>query len=440
MLNKKGFLLIESILVMSVLLVGMILLYSNYNKIILNSGKVSYYDNVEDLYTAYYTYINRDIIGYNGENVKVINFENQTNNVLKNLDIEKIYYFRKETINNIFNSTNESNDNTNLNWYDGTTINYLLSIKNKSAIDSCEEDKEPCLTVVKIKRDGYYYFAKYEAYNVKPIANKTTSKKEEPSTEPTSPIDTTKPITKPTTTKPTSFSFAKDSWKTISENVKNGYANEYNVGDTRTVTLTSGITYTLRLANNTTPSECNNADFSQTACGFVVEFVDVVEKIKLNSSDTNIGGWPAMSLRTYANGDFYNKLPSDLQDVIVNTNVVSSHGTKDKSNFTSTDKIYLLSTAEIWKEGTNKNVSKYNTAYTNTRQLDYYYLNNVIEDNNNSYAIKKFDNTNTFWWLRDAYNYGNANTFYVVSTTGSWNIEPPSSVTFVGFTPAFRIG
>ena len=445
MLNKKGFLLIESILVMSVLLVGMILLYSNYNKIILNYGKVSYYDNVEDLYTAYYTYINKDAIGYNNENVQIIDLVNQPNEVLNNLDIEKIYYFKKEAIEKIFASVNSSdettkNDNTNLDWYDGTTINYLLSIKNKSAIDSCKEDNEPCLTVVKINRDGYYYFAKYEAYNVKPTANKTTSKKDETSTEPTSPIDTTKPTTKPTTTKPTSFSFAKDSWKTISENVKNGYANEYNVGDTRTVTLTSGRIYTLRLANNTTPSECSSSDFSQTACGFVVEFVDIVEKIKLNSSDTNIGGWPAMSLRTYANEDFYKKLPSDLQNVIVNTNVVSSHGTKDNSNFTSNDKIYLLSTAEIWKEGTNKNVSKYNTAYTNTRQLDYYYSNNVIEDNNNSYAIKKFDNTNTFWWLRDAYNYGNANTFYVVSTTGSWNIEPPSSVTFVGFAPAFRIG
>ena len=53
-IKNKGFVLLETIIVMSVLLIGMILLYSNYNRIFMNSGKISYYDNVEDMYTAYY--------------------------------------------------------------------------------------------------------------------------------------------------------------------------------------------------------------------------------------------------------------------------------------------------------------------------------------------------------------------------------------------------
>ena len=51
-IKNKGFVLLETIIVMSVLLIGMILLYSNYNRIFMNSSKISYYDNVEDMYTS----------------------------------------------------------------------------------------------------------------------------------------------------------------------------------------------------------------------------------------------------------------------------------------------------------------------------------------------------------------------------------------------------
>ena len=56
----------------------------------------------------------------------------------------------------------------------------------------------------------------------------------------------------------------------------------------------------MRIANNTTPDECSGDDFSQTACGFVVEFVDIVEKLQMNSTNTNVGSWSASALRTYA--------------------------------------------------------------------------------------------------------------------------------------------
>ena len=72
MLNKKGFVLLETIIVMSVLLIGMILLYSNYNKLFINYGKISYSDNVEDIYTAYYAYQKRENIGYNNGDIESI--------------------------------------------------------------------------------------------------------------------------------------------------------------------------------------------------------------------------------------------------------------------------------------------------------------------------------------------------------------------------------
>ena len=167
MLNKKGFVLLETIIVMSILLIGMILLYSNYNKLFINSGKISYNDNVEDIYTAYYVYQKRENIGYNNEDIqsiKVNNLTNEFNDILNNLNIEKIYYFKKNAFNNIF--INQNGDCNNLNkliCYDGTTINYLKSIENKADVDKCVDD-DVCITIVKIKRNGYYYFAKYESY------------------------------------------------------------------------------------------------------------------------------------------------------------------------------------------------------------------------------------------------------------------------------------
>ena len=91
-------------------------------------------------------------------------------------------------------------------------------------------------------------------------------------------------------------SFAEDTWETIAENTS---SNVYNVGDTRRV-LIDNKPYTVRIANKSTPPECNDSNFSQTACGFVVEFADIVEKRRMNPTNTNVGGWEASEMRTYA--------------------------------------------------------------------------------------------------------------------------------------------
>lgn len=171
--NKKGFVLIETIIVMSVLLIGMIVLYSNYNKMIINSSKVNYYDNVEDMYTAYYAYkyVNDLTTWTSDNNYEVISkIDENLKEIFDNLNIEKIYYFSKNGFNNIFevNEASKKDCSSNKNQllcFDGTTINYLRSIENKNDIDKCDDSKVPCITIVKINRDDHYYFAKYESYD-----------------------------------------------------------------------------------------------------------------------------------------------------------------------------------------------------------------------------------------------------------------------------------
>ena len=238
--------------------------------------------------------------------------------------------------------------------------------------------------------------------------------------------------------------FTTDSWATIASNIQSGNASRYKVGEEKEVEMDiddDGIieSYTVRVANNSTPSECSTEGFSQTACGFVVEFVDIVEQRAMNSSATNVGGWPATEMRTYLNGEFLAKLPSDLQNVIADTTVISGHGsTSGETNFTSTDKIYLLSTREVWVDGSSNTVSSKDTAYSTTRQLDYY-DNKGVTTNNFREAIKKYNGTADYWWLRSAKNSSFKESFLCVDSDGDFDYDNANE-RGIGLAPAFRIG
>ena len=227
-------------------------------------------------------------------------------------------------------------------------------------------------------------------------------------------------------------SFATDSWNVISKAVKeNNYP--YQVGDTKEVDMGELGTHTVRVANI---SECTNGETSQTACGFVVEFADIISKQSMNSTNTNVGGWPASELRTYVNTTVYNTLPSELQNVIATTTVVSGHGsTSGETNFTSSDKLYVLSTKEVWgKDGTSNTISN-DTAEAETRQLDYY-KNKGVTTSNCSGAIKQYNGSNFDWWLRSTGVY-TTTTFFRVKYDGDWGYYYATDT--YGVAPAFRI-
>ena len=204
---------------------------------------------------------------------------------------------------------------------------------------------------------------------------------------------------------PTPKSFAEDSWETIIANVKAGNLSAYKVGDTKEIALTgftnketdSNGLYTIRIANTSTPSECSTEGYSQTACGFVIEFEDIIIRHKMNETNTNVGGYPASSMYAYIQNDIYNALPEELKAVIIPTYVVSGHGnTSGEENFiTEQDKLYLLSAKEVYGS------DSFDTSSGLTRQLDYY-SNIGVTASSYSGAIKKLDGTANYWWLRSA--------------------------------------
>ena len=241
---------------------------------------------------------------------------------------------------------------------------------------------------------------------------------------------------------PAPSSFSTDSWKTIIKAVRSNNISKYSVGDTKEIDLgdTYG-THTLRIANKSKPSSCSTSGYSQTACGFVIEFADIITKYNMNPAGTyknveykygwNKDGWPASAMRTFVNNDIYNLLPSDLRSGIVETTVVSGYGSSDSANFTSTDKLYLLSPMEVWGDWTGMYGSEVDRAKNQTRQLDYYSNLGVTYKNYNS-AIKKYGTTQYFWWHRSA-KYDNNIGFYGMQGNGYAYRDG-------GVSPAFKIG
>ena len=234
--------------------------------------------------------------------------------------------------------------------------------------------------------------------------------------------------------------FATDSWEAIIAKVKAGNGSEYAVGSTKEVDLgTTYGTHTLRVANTSTPSECSGTGFSQTACGFVLEFADIITNNKMNDTNTNAGGWPSTSMRTFVNNDIYNALSDEIKNAIIDTTVVSGFGPDDTANFTSTDKLYLLAPGEVysdWKTITINGEPLYDTAKDLTRTLDYYKAQGVTTSNKSG-AIKKNGTYDSYWWLRTATAI-TGSYFYDVSNNGDWSNYDANYTG--GAAPAFRLG
>ena len=287
--------------------------------------------------------------------------------------------------------------------------------------------------------------------------------------------------------------FATDSWNIIAsegneaakQESTDGTCGAYHVGDQKTIAIDmdddgTPENYTVRIANCSTPPECRTGGFSQTACGFVVEFTEIITTHKINlgvdyrtNGSNSIGGWKHSDMRAYLNNGIYeyggdnysdtgllSKLPSDLKNVIGDTYTVSGHGCIEYSssdshvctlednngqNFVTTDNLYLLSPKEIYGKTSATPLVKYDAGESATRQLDYYKLAGAQDDNDHKDPAKKeiANNPNADvrkkkWWTRTAVqDLQSGWNFYEIDFTGFCEIAYPASS--YGVSPAFRL-
>lgn len=196
MRNNKGFVLMETIIVMSVLSLALMTLYSSYVKIMSNSKAKNYYDTPEALYIAdavkqayiyNEAYLKSTVTGSdtadkkatitkNGNSYKITCYPSLatmnpktvcnaiTNKMAYQLEaIKKMYQaFNIEAVYIVKASEfkNATNINTVIQFFDGSTIGYLKSI-DRSTINKMD-DINTDLIIVKIKTEDGYIFGRSE--------------------------------------------------------------------------------------------------------------------------------------------------------------------------------------------------------------------------------------------------------------------------------------
>lgn len=362
-MKKKGFTLVELLAVIAILAILVVIALPNVLKLFNNAKKNTF---VSEIKNVYQTAINK------------VTKESAKGNYITYI-------------------SSESDENLNLS---GKEVKYCFKFNNDGEVTSM------------IIGNGSYYYVYDGSTNINDI-DSNELKEGETTYDCNSITNAEEPV-----------SFSSDSWSTIANSVKNGDLSKYKVGDTKSIDLGTYGTHTLRIANTSTPEECNQEGFSQSACGFVIEFADIITTYNMNTTETNDRGWESSMMRKYINNDIYNALPEDLKSVIVDTKVISSQGANDFVDAITTDKLYLFSVVET--NALDADID--DTAKDTTRRLDYYANGNSL--------VKRIDGTNSKWWLRSANKY-NSVFFYYINHDGSW--ETRYATEEYGVSPAFKV-
>ena len=205
--------------------------------------------------------------------------------------------------------------------------------------------------------------------------------------------------------------FATATWAEIKAAVQKGIGgldlSEYwSVGDTKSVTLTTGETIELQIADF-------NHDIYSDGVTAPVTFVMkncLNATAPMNSSNNNAGGYPASAMKTYVEENIYDKLPSDLKTIVAPVK---------KKCYTTYNQASSLSEANynVWLLAEVEVSDKAN--YTIGRGEGTKYP--IFTDN--ASRVKKVNGSEDNWWLRSAY-FDNSGSFVVVYSIGDVSSFP----------------
>lgn len=178
--------------------------------------------------------------------------------------------------------------------------------------------------------------------------------------------------------------------------------------------------------------------FGKNASGTDIAFVDSSYNtsgssaaFRMNTSNTNSGGWKDSYMRNTICAAFLAALPTEWQNVIVACTKYSDNtggGSDTASYVTATqDKIWLLGEFEVFGTRSGANSAEQNYQ----QQYDYY-------KNGNSKIKYKHSDTGSacLWWLRSVYASG-TNFFRIANTSGSSNYT--DAYRSRGFAPGFKV-
>ena len=201
---------------------------------------------------------------------------------------------------------------------------------------------------------------------------------------------------------PVNPNFADNSWGLIKLGCQLGLASQFwSIGDTKSVTLTDGRTYTVRIAD-LVENRYQYADGTTGGTHAVFEFVELINAngtttFNMNDSNTNSGGFNGSKMKsTHLGQTIYNLLPTDLKEALEEVTVYSANGSGSTMVGANT-KLFLASAYEIFASGTASSYS-----YDDTQSKGRYQIY-AASANDNATFRKKYDygtSTARAWWLR----------------------------------------
>lgn len=171
------------------------------------------------------------------------------------------------------------------------------------------------------------------------------------------------------------------SWDDISLISESGNAASiWNVGDKKTVNI-NGANYQVQIIGFD-----HDTKTSGGKAGITFQLVDCMKATaKMNSSNTNSGGWESCEMRSSTMATLLTKLPSALQNVIKAVNKLTSAGNGSATINTTSDKLFLLSEVEIF------GYTKHSKSGEGS-QYAYYKAGNS--------KVKKVSGSASYWWGR----------------------------------------
>lgn len=208
--------------------------------------------------------------------------------------------------------------------------------------------------------------------------------------------------------------FATSTWAEIKAAVQAGIggldlSQYWAVGDTKSVTLTTNEVIELQIAgfNHDTYSD------GVTAPVTLVMKNCLNTTAKMNSSNTNTGGYPASAMKTYVETNIYNKLPSDLKAIVAPVKkkcytIYNQVSSLSEANYG----VWLLAAAEVFDNASYTAGNGEGTKYP------------IFTDDTS--RIKRVNGSANYWWLRSAYSI-NSLRFVVTSSNGVANFIDAST-------------
>ena len=248
------------------------------------------------------------------------------------------------------------------------------------------------------------------------------------------------------------------SWDEITEIAKKISNNTLITDDSVTATVTvNGVEKTLKVGDKTKldgktvrilgfnhdelaePTTAYDSSTVTGKAGISFEYVDFLTNARMNSSNTNSGGWKETELRGILNGTAYNSLITTYHIKKVKKDYIPTYNVASIATEPTEDYLWLLSCGEIWDNGVNGGISRSYAIATEGKQYKYYKINLGSSSYSNLTNITKKPSANNsnWWWFRSP-PYDNSITFCgLASSKGFCGSNVASTTAWVA--PGFSI-